>query len=225
MERVRTGFCSSRPGHSVGSLARIIQELTNSEPPRGVKSLSERNLTNNTEMRKGMRKGECEKGMRKGVRNLFLTDNRKSVMTFRYGTTKTRSQRWIIYHVLNRTNARRAIFEKDEDYVAFETVLTEAVDRSGIRLLSYCVMTNHFHLLLWPHEDGDLRRWMQWLMTSHVRHYHRHDQGSGHVCERQGASRRYFRDEPAASALPLTTYFQSLIYPAKRFRCSPMSTL
>ena len=27
-------------------------------------------------------------------------------------------------------------------------------------------MTNHFHLLLWPHEDGDLSRWMQWLMTS-----------------------------------------------------------
>lgn len=37
------------------------------------------------------------------------------------------------------------------------------------------------HLLLWPHEDGDLRRWLQWLMTSHVRRYHRHYKGSGHV--------------------------------------------
>ena len=42
-------------------------------------------------------------------------------------------------------------------------------------------MTIHFHLLLSPHEDGDLSRWMQWLMTSHVRRYHRHDQGGGHV--------------------------------------------
>ena len=29
--------------------------------------------------------------------------------------------------------------------------------------------------------DGDLSRWMQWLMTSHVRRYHRHYHGSGHV--------------------------------------------
>jgi len=42
-------------------------------------------------------------------------------------------------------------------------------------------MTNYFHLLLWPHEDGDLTRWMQRLMTSHVRRYHWHYQDSGHV--------------------------------------------
>ena len=42
-------------------------------------------------------------------------------------------------------------------------------------------MPNHFHLILWPHGDGDLSRWMQWLMTSHVRRYHRHYGTSGHV--------------------------------------------
>ncbi len=42
-------------------------------------------------------------------------------------------------------------------------------------------MPNHFHLVLWPHGDGDLGRWMQWLLTSHVRRYHRHRGGSGHV--------------------------------------------
>ena len=42
-------------------------------------------------------------------------------------------------------------------------------------------MTNHFHLVLHPFEDGDLSRWMQWLMTSHVRRYHRHYKSSGHV--------------------------------------------
>ena len=42
-------------------------------------------------------------------------------------------------------------------------------------------MPNHFHLVLWPHEDGDLSRWMQWLLTTHVRRYHRHYRGSGHV--------------------------------------------
>src|SRR5690606_25502214 len=37
------------------------------------------------------------------------------------------------------------------------------------------------HLVLWPHGDGDLGRWMQWLLTAHVRRYHRHYGGSGHV--------------------------------------------
>ena len=50
-----------------------------------------------------------------------------------------------------------------------------------MRLLAWCLIPNHFHLVLWPHGDGDLSRWMQWLMTSHVRRYHRHYHSSGHV--------------------------------------------
>ena len=50
-----------------------------------------------------------------------------------------------------------------------------------MRVLAYCLLPNHFHLALWPHEDGDLSRWMQWLLTAHVRRYHRHYGGSGHV--------------------------------------------
>ena len=42
-------------------------------------------------------------------------------------------------------------------------------------------MPNHFHLVVWPREDGDLSKWMQWLTTSHVRRYHRHYDSSGHV--------------------------------------------
>src|SRR5690606_10261916 len=33
----------------------------------------------------------------------------------------------------------------------------------------------------WPYRDGDLPRWMQWVTTCHVRRYHRHYKGSGHV--------------------------------------------
>src|SRR5271165_906685 len=42
-------------------------------------------------------------------------------------------------------------------------------------------MTNHFHLVLWPRADGDLSRWMHWLLTTHVRRYLRHYRHSGHV--------------------------------------------
>jgi REP-associated tyrosine transposase len=62
-----------------------------------------------------------------------------------------------VYHVLNRANARMTIFEDDGDYEAFEKVLLQAVERSATRLLAYCVMPNHWHLLLWPRKDGECR--------------------------------------------------------------------
>src|SRR5271157_1271129 len=48
----------------------------------------------------------------------------------------------LIYHVLNRANARMTIFEKDGDYEAFKRVLEEAVDRTQTGLLACCVMPN-----------------------------------------------------------------------------------
>ncbi len=73
------------------------------------------------------------------------------------------------------------VFHKDGDYAAFLKLLCEASERVPMRLLAYCLMPNHFHLVVWTHEDGDLSRWMQWLLTSHVRRYHRHYDSSGHV--------------------------------------------
>ena len=87
----------------------------------------------------------------------------------------------VCYHVLNRGNARATVFHDDGDYQAFVTLIGAACERLPLRVVGYCLMPNHFHLVLWPHGDGDLSRWMQWLSTAHVRRYHRHYHGSGHV--------------------------------------------
>lgn len=87
----------------------------------------------------------------------------------------------MVYHVLNRGNGRAEVFHKQDDYAAFLKLLQEASERLPMRLLAYCLMPNHFHLVVWPRRDGDLSRWMQWLLTSHVRRHHRHYQTSGHV--------------------------------------------
>ncbi len=87
----------------------------------------------------------------------------------------------VCYHVLNRGNGRADVFHKDDDYAAFLDLMVEANERLPLRVLGYVLMPNHFHLVLWPRGDGDLSRWMQWLMTSHVRRYHRHYESSGHV--------------------------------------------
>ena len=89
----------------------------------------------------------------------------------------------LVYHVLNRANARMTIFDKPEDYDAFGRILEEAVDRTETRLLAYCVMPNHWHLVVWPREDGELSRFTGWLTLTHTQrwHAHRHSTGSGHV--------------------------------------------
>lgn len=73
------------------------------------------------------------------------------------------------------------MFHKPDGFLSFVNLMREAHEKVAMRLLGYCLMTNQSHLILWPHEDGDLGRWMQWLMTSHVRRYHRHYGTSGHV--------------------------------------------
>jgi putative transposase len=89
----------------------------------------------------------------------------------------------VIYHALNRANARLAIFESDDGDAPFERVLHQAVARLDMRLLADCLMPNHFHLLLWPREDGDLSTFMRWrTMTRTLRcHAHHRTAGTGHL--------------------------------------------
>jgi putative transposase len=86
-----------------------------------------------------------------------------------------------VYHVLNRGVARAAIFEKDDDYRAFLNVLREAAAEYPMRLLAYCLMPNHWHLVLWPEQDGELSVYLHWLTTTHMQrwHGHHHTRGTG----------------------------------------------
>jgi len=89
----------------------------------------------------------------------------------------------VCYHVINRGNARATVFHKDADFDAFIEILAQSLEYVPMRILSYCLMPNHFHLVVWPREDGDLSKWMQRVTTSHVRRYHQHyhTAGTGHI--------------------------------------------
>ncbi|KPK80582.1 MAG: hypothetical protein AMJ81_11820 [Phycisphaerae bacterium SM23_33] len=106
----------------------------------------------------------------------------------------------ICCHVLNRGNARAEVFHDQEDYAAFMDLMGRACGRVAMRVLGWCLMPNHFHLVLWPRADGDLGRWMQWLMTSHVRRYHGRYGSSGHVWQGRFKSFPIQRRRPPARA-------------------------
>lgn len=89
----------------------------------------------------------------------------------------------VIYHALNRGNARQTIFHKDEDYEAFVRVLAEGLEKYPVELFSFTLMPNHWHLVLRPREDGQMGRLLRWVTATHTLRYHSHYQtrGEGHL--------------------------------------------
>jgi putative transposase len=88
-----------------------------------------------------------------------------------------------IYHVINRANARLPIFFEEDDFKLFESILEEAKQKYRMRILAYCLMPNHFHLVLYPYHDGDLQKFMQWVTLTHTQRWHTKNKtvGTGHL--------------------------------------------
>jgi putative transposase len=89
----------------------------------------------------------------------------------------------IVYHALNRGNARMRIFHKPDDYRAFIDLMVAALARIDMRVLGFCLMPNHWHMVLWPKGDGDLSDYVAWIANTHVRRWQLHHDrvGEGHL--------------------------------------------
>ena len=85
-----------------------------------------------------------------------------------------------IYHVMSRGDRREDIFHDDVDRQDFLKTLAEACQKTGFQVHAYCLMRNHFHLVVeTPH--ANLVAGMRWLLSSYtLRLNHRHKL-SGHV--------------------------------------------
>jgi putative transposase len=86
----------------------------------------------------------------------------------------------LVYHVVNRGNNRAPVFHTDGDYAAFLDALGDLKGRKPFRLFGYCLMSNHFHVLIRPLEVP-ISRIVQSLLISHTQRYHRCHRSSGHV--------------------------------------------
>ena len=78
---------------------------------------------------------------------------------------------------------RLPLFEKPADYAAFLRVVAEALEEQPMRILAFTLMPNHWHVLLWPKEDGDLSAFCRWMTHTHSMrwHAHYHTSGTGHI--------------------------------------------
>ncbi len=74
----------------------------------------------------------------------------------------------LVFHVINRGVRRSVLFDGPGDYAAFLRILSESADRVPTRLLAYALMPNHWHLVLWPHRDDELTRYVGWATLTHA---------------------------------------------------------
>ena len=89
----------------------------------------------------------------------------------------------MVFHVLNRGVGRMRLFDKAGDYEAFERMIEKTLQTRPMRICAYCLLPNHWHLVLWPQRDGQLGDFLQKLAVTHVRNWqeHRRRVGYGHV--------------------------------------------
>ncbi len=87
----------------------------------------------------------------------------------------------LIYHVLNRGNGKQKIFHKRYDYDVFIELMRQAKEEYPVKIYAYCLMPNHFHIVIMPLKAKALSNFMQWLMTTHVRRHHKRYDSSGHI--------------------------------------------
>jgi putative transposase len=98
--------------------------------------------------------------------------------------TARRAPAGVIFHVPNRGVGRRQLFNDGGEYAAFERCIAHAQSAvPGVDLLAYCLMPNHWHLVLQPWADDALGRFMHRLTGTHTRRWqgHRAAVGDGHL--------------------------------------------
>lgn len=119
------------------------------------------------------------------------------------------------YHVYARGHSRSEIFIDDQDYAYFLSLFKRYLqkkpqfDKQGIayahlykkvELLCYCLMRNHFHLLLYQKEEGAMAKLMRGIMISYARYFN-------HKYDRSGA---LFESRYKASLISSQTYLMHI---------------
>lgn len=108
------------------------------------------------------------------------------------------------YHIYNRGNSKQLIFQDKNDYVRFlgllfacnssenfktdnlnkkQSLLNSSRGNQIVYIGAYCLMPNHFHLLLSDTGEGNISKFMQKLVTAYVMYYNKKYQRSGALFE------------------------------------------
>ena len=85
-----------------------------------------------------------------------------------------------VYHVMNRGDRREAVFEDDQDRQRFLETVAEACQKTSWQVHAYCLMSNHFHLVI-ETPQPNLVAGMKWLLGTYTGRHNRRHKEFGHL--------------------------------------------
>ena len=105
-----------------------------------------------------------------------------------------------VYHVMARGNERRAVFFDDQDRRRFLDTLAEMILQFGVRVHAYCLMPNHYHLIV-ETPRANLSQALGWLQVTYTVRFNRRHRRSGHL----------FQGRYKAQVVEADSYAQALV--------------
>jgi len=78
-----------------------------------------------------------------------------------------------IYHIVNRGHNRQTLFRERADYIKFKDIVKQYIDRYQFKLFHYCIMTNHFHMIMRIVNAKDLSLIMKGVTQTYVNYHKR----------------------------------------------------
>lgn len=108
-----------------------------------------------------------------------------------------------VAHVRNRGNDKKELFDSPRDFERFLELVAWAKHQVPLRMIAYCLMTNHWHFVVWPIETGAVERFMQRLETTHAirRRFKTQTVGHGHI----------YQDRYRASIVDSESYYWNVL--------------
>jgi putative transposase len=88
-----------------------------------------------------------------------------------------------VVHVVNRGNDKKRLFVRARDFEDFLQLVLWAKGTCPVRIVAYCIMSNHWHFVFWVEVEWDVSAFLHRLTTTHSKRYRRATDtvGEGHV--------------------------------------------
>lgn len=100
------------------------------------------------------------------------------------------------------------LFNRPSDYDLFVSILAEGRTKAQVKILAFCLMPTHWHLILMPRWGEELSKFMRWVANTHVRRWHSEHRsaGGGHIYQ---SRYKWFPIQPDEHLLDVIAYVES----------------
>ena len=129
-----------------------------------------------------------------------------------------------VYYITVRTNNRELLFQDKSDYEFFVETLKSRKEKYGFKLYAYCLLNNHYHLLIEPLEGANISKIMQALNTSYTLYFNKKYNRTGHLVGGRFESRLLNKDNGLLNET-MHIHLNSLVLnPSDNYRDYPWSS-